>query len=116
MKSKTETVLRAARLCLSGFCGYGETQCPYFPEDECRKSLIRDLVDVIEQRRKPYRSSIDPKAIQKATEMINDGASYKEVADALGYCRENLSYWKRKGLIPASPYKQFGRLKREGED
>jgi len=55
MTSKKETVLRAARLCLSGFCGYGENQCPYYPDEECRMNLIHDLVDVIEQERRARR-------------------------------------------------------------
>lgn len=117
MTSKTERVVQALRLCVSGYCTVQGFRCPYFSDNDCRKALLLDAIDVIVgKRRKPYRSSIDPEAIKKATEMVNAGKTYKEVADALGYCREELSYWKSKGLIPASHYKQFGRLKREGED
>lgn len=48
---------------------------------------------------------IDQALIDKATELINGGMMYKDVAEALGVKPCTISSWRMRGLIPPTPFK-----------
>jgi len=48
---------------------------------------------------------IDQALIDKATEMINGGMMYKDVAKELHVKPCTVSSWRMRGLIPPTPYK-----------
>ena len=49
---------------------------------------------------------IDQALIDRATELINQGAMYKDVAEALHVSNVTVSVWHKKGLIPPTPSKK----------
>lgn len=48
---------------------------------------------------------IDQTLIDRATELINGGAMYKDVAEELHVSQPTISVWRKKGLIPPTPFK-----------
>jgi len=48
---------------------------------------------------------IDQALIDKATELINGGAMYKNVAKELHVSAPTVTHWRMKGLIPPTPFK-----------
>lgn len=48
---------------------------------------------------------IDQALIDRATELILDGMMYKDVAKELGVTQSTISHWRKKGLIPPTPFK-----------
>jgi uncharacterized protein YjcR len=48
---------------------------------------------------------IDQALIDRATELINQGMMYKDVAEALHVKPCTVSCWRMRGLIPPTPFK-----------